>query len=332
MTRNTSYPYAFTCRDTVSCISSLYPGFVPVAERFFANMSFFRHINYSWRLFWLLSQFREDHTVVAGRSQRDLPKNSVMNACHGNILLEACQEFSIPEIRLVKAIHDAPSLLDRFRHGKERYISYFRSTFLNHMAGDNIVYHGLSGHFFLQGIDHAFKVRIIANMEDRIREEMKRENSSAEEARYLLKKDDDERRRWGLSLYGKDTWNCSLYDLVLHIDILNVEDVIDVLAKVVESGRFDATPESREALKRQALLADVHANIVNLAPQATVDIDGNGVLIIGNLEGGLNHDEHLREKTRERLAQNPEIKDIIFAKPIRAKDDHINPFYNVGLK
>ena len=119
-----------------------------------------------------------------------------------DILLETCEEFSIPETRLVKALHDAPSILDRFSHGRERYISYFRAAFLNHMVGDNIVYHGLSGHFFLQDIQHVLKARIIANMEDRIKEEMKRENCSAEEARYLLKKDDDERRKWGLSLYG----------------------------------------------------------------------------------------------------------------------------------
>ena len=35
-----------------------------------------------------------------------------------DILLATCKEFSIPEIRLVKALHDAPSILDRFSHGK----------------------------------------------------------------------------------------------------------------------------------------------------------------------------------------------------------------------
>ncbi len=83
-----------------------------------------------------------------------------------DILLETCEEFSIPEIRLVKALHDAPSILERFGHGKERYISYFRAAFLNHMAKDNVVYHGLAGHFFLQDISHVFKVRIIAKMDD----------------------------------------------------------------------------------------------------------------------------------------------------------------------
>lgn len=245
-----------------------------------------------------------------------------------DILLETCEEFSIPEIRLVKALHDAPSVLDRFSHGRERYMSYFRAAFLNYMVKDNIVYHGLSGHFFLQGIDHAIKVRILANMDDRIQEEMKRENSSAEEARYLLKKDDDERRRWSLSLYGKDPWNCSLYDLVLSIDKMTVDDVVGILEGVARQGRFDATPESKATLIEQALLANIHAKIVNIAPRATVSIK-DGVVTLDNLDGGLKSDDELREKTVERLIRTYDLKDVVFAKPVKAKKDHINPFYNL---
>ncbi len=245
-----------------------------------------------------------------------------------DILLETCEEFSIPEIRLVKALHDAPSVLDRFNHGRERYMSYFRSAFLNHMVKDNIVYHGLSGHFFLQGIKHVAKVRIISNMEDRIKEEMKRENSSAEEARYLLKKDDDERRKWGLSLYGKDTWNCSLYDLVLCIDTMTVEDVVNILEGVIKEGRFDATPDSQAKLKEQALVANVHATIVNVSPNATVAIK-NGVVILSHLDGGLKNDKEVRQKIAERLIRKFDFKDVVFDKPMKAKKDHINPFYNL---
>jgi cytidylate kinase len=248
-----------------------------------------------------------------------------------DILLETCEEFSIPETRLVKALHDAPSILDRFSHGRERYISYFRAAFLNHMAGDNIVYHGLSGHFFLQDIQHVLKARIIANMEDRIKEEMKRENCSAEEARYLLKKDDDERRKWGLSLYGKDTWNCSLYDLVLNIDILEVEKVVDILQGVVEEGRFNATPESTELLKKKATLANIHASVVNDSPRATVDIK-EGVVTLGNLEGNLKHDLDNRQKTAERLIQTFGVKSVEYAEKAKSKRDHINPFYNIDVK
>jgi len=248
-----------------------------------------------------------------------------------DILLEACEEFSIPEIKLVKALHDAPSILERFSHGKERYISYFRAAFLNHMVKDNVVYHGLAGHFFLQDIAHVCKVRIIANMEDRIKEEMKRENCSAEEARYLLKKDDAERHKCSLSLYGQDTWNCNLYDMVLHIDYMTVEDVVDVLAGMVEKGRFNATPESHALLQEKAMLAGIHAKIVNHSPRATVTID-DGVVTLGNLSGGLKNDGELRRKTAASLIQAYGLKDVVFAKPVEAKKDHINTFYNLDIK
>ncbi len=130
---------------------------------------------------------------------------------------------------------------------------------------------------------------------------MKRENCSEEEARYMLKKDDAERQKWSLSLYGKDTWNCNLYDMVLHIDTMTVEDVVDVLFDMVKKGRFDATPESIKLLRTQTLLANIHAKIVNIAPRATVEI-GDGVVTLDNLEGGLKNDgENCVEKRRKDL-------------------------------
>ncbi len=107
-----------------------------------------------------------------------------------DILLEASELYNIPEIKLVRAIHDAPSILERFTYSKESYVAYIRAALLRHVQKDNVVYHGLAGHFLLQGIPHVFKVRIIADLEDRVKEEMKRENISAEEARRILQKDD----------------------------------------------------------------------------------------------------------------------------------------------
>lgn len=247
-----------------------------------------------------------------------------------DILLETCEEFSIPEIKMIKALHDAPSILEQFTHGKERYISYFRAAFLTHMAKDNIVYHGLAGHFFLQDISHVLKVRIIASIDDRVKEEMKRENCSEEEARYTLKKDDVERNRWSMALYGKDTWDCNLYDMVLHIGTMTVDDVVDILTAIIEKGRFNATPESLQLIQTKALFANIHTNIVNIAPRATVDIK-DGVVTLGHLSGSLKNDLDVREKTAERLIRTFGVKDVIFAESIKAKKDYVNPFYNIDV-
>jgi len=248
-----------------------------------------------------------------------------------DILLEACEEFSIPEIRLVKALHDAPSILDRFKYGRERYISYLRAAFFSHMVKDNIVYHGLAGHFFLQGIDHVLKVRILANMVDRVKEEVKRENLSEEKALYMLQKDDEERSRWGLALYGQDTWDCNLYDAVLRIDTLTVDDVVNTLYSIIQQGKFDTSSESAKKLKERALLANIHAKIVNYAPHVTIEFN-DGIITLGKLEGALKNDKEQRRKTAELITTNFDVRDVVFAKPIVADKDHINPFYNIDFK
>jgi cytidylate kinase len=186
------------------------------------------------------------------------------------VLLEASKEFNIQEVKLVRAIHDAPSILERFTYGKEKYISFIQTAILKHFLKDNVVYHGLAGHFFVPGISHVLKVRIIADMEDRVQREMESEGISQEEALRILKKDDNERRRWSQHLYGIDTWDPSLYDLVIHIGRIRVEDAVETITQAVQWRQFQTTPESQKALGNLALAAEVKALLVNLKPDAEV--------------------------------------------------------------
>jgi cytidylate kinase len=172
-----------------------------------------------------------------------------------DIILEASEYSGIPEAKLVRAIHDAPSILDRFTQNKVRYIACTRFAVTKHVQKDNVVYHGLAGHFFLQGVPHVLKVRITASLEDRIKEEVKRENISPEEARRILRKDDEERRKWSLALYGIDTWDSSLYDMVLHIKTMTVEDAVSTIRRALEIPRFQSTPESQALLDKLVLRA-----------------------------------------------------------------------------
>ncbi len=197
-----------------------------------------------------------------------------------DILLKASEQFNIPEIQLVRAIHDAPSILDRFTYGKERYVAYIRSAFLKEVQKDKVVYHGLAGHFFLQGIPHVLKVRILADFEDRVKEEMKRQNISEKEAREILKKDDAERRKWSLHLYGVDTWDPSLYDLVLHIQTMTVDDATDIILHTVKLPCYQTTPRSQEMLNDLALAAQVQAALVEEFPAVTVSAK-NGEIFVG---------------------------------------------------
>jgi cytidylate kinase len=195
------------------------------------------------------------------------------------VLLEASTEFNIPEVKLVRAIHDAPSILSRFAYGKEKYIAYIRAALLRHFKENNIVYCGLAGHFFVSGVSHVLKVRILADFQDRVRLEMAREGISDRQAAHILKHDDDERRKWSKHLYGIDTWDPYLYDLVIHVRKINIDHAVDIICDTAKLENFMATPESQKAIENLALAAEVRAAIVNLKPDVEVAASDGVVMI-----------------------------------------------------
>jgi cytidylate kinase len=164
------------------------------------------------------------------------------------ILLEASEEFNIPEIKLIRAIQDAPSILERLFRSRERYVAHIRASLLKHVQKDNVVYHGLFGHFFLQDIPHVLKVRIVGDLEARVADEVKREGISAAKAREIILRDDEERRKWALYLYGADWWDATLYDLVIHLKTITVDDAVSLLIYAVKLPGFQTTPESQQAI------------------------------------------------------------------------------------
>jgi cytidylate kinase len=179
------------------------------------------------------------------------------------VLLDASDRFHIPEVKLIRAIHDAPSILDRFTHGKQVFIAYLRSALADRAKEDNLVYHGLAGHLLLKGVPHVLKVRIIADLEDRIKAEIEREKISGEEARLILLKDDEERRKWTKSLQGLDPWDSSLYDLVVRIHKLRVSDAVDFICQAATREPFKTTAESQQKTDDLALACKVKATLVD---------------------------------------------------------------------
>jgi cytidylate kinase len=216
-----------------------------------------------------------------GREVAEKVAQTLGYRCIGReVILEASKEFNIPEVKLVRAIHDAPSILDRFTYGKERYFAYFQTAFLKYLHGDNVVYHGLAGHFFLKGVSHVLKVRIIADMADRIRLEMEREGISREEAMQTLKTDDEERRKWSLNLYGIDTSDPSLYDLVIHIRKITVEDAVDIICHTTRLDNFKTTFDSQKAMDDLVIAAEVKAALIGLKPDIKVSAR-DGMVVVG---------------------------------------------------
>ena len=225
-----------------------------------------------------------------------------------DLLIEVSNEFNIPEIKLVHAIHDAPGILQRLNRKSEKYVAYIKSALLDHLKTDNIVYHGLAGHFFVKNVPHALKVRVLSDMEDRVRLEMERKNIDADKARRLLEKDDKERRNWSLNLYGIDTADPILYDLIVHIKQITVDDAVEMICNCVSKEQFKTTPESQRMIQELALSAAVHNALIDVGPNITVCVDNHIAYI--ETEAAVSDEEKLVKEIRQVVAAFEEITDV----------------------
>jgi len=196
-----------------------------------------------------------------------------------DLLLDASDRFKIPEIKLVRAIHDAPTMLERFRHSKQSYLAYIRAALADRVSNDNVVYHGLAGHVLLKDIRGVLKVRITADIGYRAAREAKRENITEQEARSILEKDDQQRRGWTKNIHGVDPWDSSLYDLVIRIDRFKVDDAVNFICQAAKSEAFHTTEQSIQQIKDMALACRIKAEIIDDFPTLGITCQYGNVIV-----------------------------------------------------
>ena len=205
------------------------------------------------------------------------------------VMVQAAKEFNIPEVRLVEALQDPPSIFDRFTYGKERYLAYFQAALLEHFQKGNVVYHGMAGHFLVKDVAHVVKVRIIAEMEDRVRLMMQRKGVTESYALHYMKRVDEARDRWSRYLYGIETHDPTLYDLVIRIKKLSTDDAVDIISYTVGLDRFQPTAESQQAIDDLALAAHVKVHLIERHPRIQVAAASGAIYV--TLDDATAHDE-----------------------------------------
>jgi cytidylate kinase len=195
------------------------------------------------------------------------------------VLLEASSRFNIPEIQLRQAFDDPPSILDRLAHGKLEYITYVQCALTRHARSDNTVYHGHAGHILLTGIPHVLSVRILASMSTRIAAVMQTGVPDEREARDLIERLDKQRSKWAWRLYGVDNTDVSLYDLVIHLDRIDVPGAIELIARAAAREPFVTTEAGQRLIDDLALACQVKAAVLALDHDVRITAEGGHVRV-----------------------------------------------------
>jgi len=82
-----------------------------------------------------------------------------------------------------------------------------------------------------------------------------------------------------MHLYGMDTKDSSLYDIVLHIDSLKVDDAVEILAAIAKRPCFQTTPESQQMIDDYHVVSQAQEVLFDQFSAAQVKCE-NGVVFV----------------------------------------------------
>jgi cytidylate kinase len=228
-------------------------------------------------------------TFSGGRNLAECVAEKLGYHCLARLSLhEAAKRYGVSDEELSEAISETPGILERLSSERMRYLACARAALVKEVKDDNVVYHGLAGHFLLQGVPHVLRVRVIANTEFRIKGAMERNRLTKKEAIDYIKKMDEKRVRWTKFLYHVDWHDPSLFDLVINIDHFDISDACEIISHTVHLDRFKTTPEAQKMMNDLALSTEVRAIVATNKGVADsgleVEADGGVITLRGTVE------------------------------------------------
>ena len=176
-------------------------------------------------------------------------------------IIQKAAAWGVSQDDLRTAIERPPTFLGQSQHTKYIYLTYIQAALTEEVRTGNAIYHGLAGHLLLGKGPHILRTRIIAPMEFRINRLQDRLKCNRKEAISYIEKMDDDRRKWTHFLYGVDWEDASLYDIVLNLEQLNLEEAADLICAAAQLKYFEFTPESQRAMNDLATASRVKANL-----------------------------------------------------------------------
>jgi cytidylate kinase len=226
------------------------------------------------------------------------------------ILVATSMKYGIPEEKLSEAINGAPRMIEHLYSARKRYLACVRAALMKEAKGEDLVYHGHAGHFLLKDAPNVLRIRVIANMEFRIKSAMERNSLNEEQAIAYIKRVDEERARWTRFLYHIDWHDPSLYDVVINIDNINLDTASEMLISTANLKQYQSTPQSRKIIDDLALSCHLEAIIANTrnisgGDKVEVEVDEGIVTLRGTVGSVMDAD-----KVRTIVSNTPAIKEV----------------------
>ena len=155
----------------------------------------------------------------------------------------------------------SPSVWERYDWSFRGFGALTRSILLDYAPSDNAVLMERGGNFLLKGVRHAFRIRVIAPLLDRIDRVTIRESVDYDTARWLIERTDHERAQFIRALYGKDWGDPEEFDAIFNTGIQPIDEIVHVVCEALRHADKLKTDEEQQELQLHALAAKLEAGL-----------------------------------------------------------------------
>ncbi|MBF0465361.1 MAG: cytidylate kinase-like family protein [Nitrospirae bacterium] len=185
----------------------------------------------------------------------------------------SAKKYKVHVEKFKTALKRAPSLFGMSQEEILKYTAYFQATLLSTLTRDKIIYHGSVAHMMVSGVSHVLKAYIVANINDRASRMAATEGIDEKKALKEIQKLDKEHKKWIKTLFNTDDSNPVLYDMVLNIGQITVEDAAKIIQDASENRRFQPMTYSEQCMRNLALSSRVRAELITIDSNIVVRAD-----------------------------------------------------------
>jgi len=176
------------------------------------------------------------------------------------VLRDAARKLGAPPEIMTEKYESVPGWWSRLTNEREIYVLAVQAALLSYCVEGDLIYHGLAGRYYLQGLPGVLRTRLITPMPTRVRAVRRvHHHMSPDAAQDFLGQQDRDHARWARHMYGLEVDDSSTYDLTLNREVMSIETICAIIAEVVAEPAYQRTPETvaaieaREAECRQRL-------------------------------------------------------------------------------
>jgi cytidylate kinase len=243
-------------------------------------------------------------SYAGGRALAEWLSDKLGYPCLGReeLLRYAAKEYGILEAELTDALNSAPPAWQQVPGKRFAYVKCVTAALLDHATEGQLIYHGHVGHLLLSGISHVCRVRVVADIEYRIKAAMVHTDSSREKALAYIRRVDEDRSRWAQLLYGVDWQDPVQYHAVVNLSLCSLETAAEAIMRLAEMDEFKPSSESSKRFEDLRLSCRVWAAVAR-NPQtrgAGIQVEADdGAVVISGKAGSVKATELIPEIARK---------------------------------